>query len=208
MPPVPRVLVATLLLALGLSASAAAAEVDPAASRPIELLYVALLETMQEAERLGVEGRAAKLEPVIREAYDLRFMAEKSLGVGWTRLEEEQRERWVEAFSRLTVSTYAHRFGPWAGERFEVLGAETSARGTVLVRTHIVPSREDPVAIDYRMRARDGSWQIVDVFLSGTVSELALRRSEYSSVLRRQGFAELLRLIEEKIRDPGKEPVR
>jgi phospholipid transport system substrate-binding protein len=207
MPAVTRTFLMAVLIALAPHASAADS-VDPAAERPIERLYDELLEAMHEAERLGVEGRAEKLRPVLGEVYDLPFMAEKTLGAGWTRLSPDEQERWIAAFSRLTVSTYAHRFGPWAGERFEILGVEPSARGTVLVRTRVIPAKEDSIALDYRMQDRDGSWRIVDVFLNGTVSELALRRSEYSSVLRREGFSELLRSIEERILDPGEDPRR
>jgi phospholipid transport system substrate-binding protein len=56
--------------------------------------------------------------------------------------------------------------------------------------------------VDYRLHQRDGAWRIVDVYLNGTVSELALRRSEYSSVVKRDGFDALVRSIEEKGGDP------
>jgi phospholipid transport system substrate-binding protein len=40
-------------------------------------------------------------------------------------------------------------------------------------------------------------WQIADVFLNGTISELAIRRSEFASIRQRQGvdglIAELIR---------------
>jgi hypothetical protein len=38
--------------------------------------------------------------------------------------------------------------------------------------------------------------------MNGTVSELALRRSEYSSVCKRDGFESLLSSLEEKIASP------
>jgi phospholipid transport system substrate-binding protein len=42
------------------------------------------------------------------------------------------------------------------------------------------------------MRPSASGWRVMDIFLNGTVSELALRRSEYSSVLERDGFEELV----------------
>ena len=54
--------------------------------------------------------------------------------------------------------------------------------------------------LDYRMRPNgEGEWRIVDVYLSGTVSELALRRSDYSGVLRSDGFEALRTAVETKI---------
>ena len=68
-----------------------------------------------------------------------------------------------------------------------------------MVRTRIVPVDEDPVELDYRVRGADGSWRIIDVFMNGTVSELALRRSEYSALIKREGFTALLALLDERI---------
>jgi len=202
---VKAILALALVLALPAAAGATEAQAGGAVARPVERLYDTILQAMREAARLDVGGRADLLRPVVMDVYDLGFMAQKVLGAGWTRLSPEDQERWVDAFSRLTVSTYAHRFGPWAGERFEVLGSEPSSRDTMLVRTHIIPADGDPVAVDYRLMESGGAWRIVDVYLNGTVSELALRRSEYASVLRRDGFPALLTSIEAKIRDPGEE---
>jgi ABC-type transporter MlaC component len=35
------------------------------------------------------------------------------------------------------------------------------------------------------MRQNQGSWQISDVYLDGTISQLAIQRSEFYSILRR-----------------------
>jgi phospholipid transport system substrate-binding protein len=71
-----------------------------------------------------------------------------------------------------------------------------------MVRTRIVPVGEDPVELDYRLSGADGSWRVIDVFMNGTVSELALRRSEYSSVYKRDGFESLVSSLEGKIVSP------
>ncbi len=79
------------------------------------------------------------------------------------------------------------------------MSVEPARHQTLMVRTRILPEDEDPVELDYRLRNVEGSWRIIDVFMNGTVSELALRRSEYSSVFKREGFESLLSLLEEKI---------
>jgi phospholipid transport system substrate-binding protein len=71
-----------------------------------------------------------------------------------------------------------------------------------MVRTRIIFVDEDPIELDYRLRNAEGSWRIIDVFMNGTVSELALRRSEYSSVFKRDGFELLLSSLEEKSAPP------
>jgi phospholipid transport system substrate-binding protein len=181
--------------------SAAAPAPDAAALRePVEKLYAALLDVMKRADELGFEGRYRLLEPVIGASYDVPFMAELILGRQWRALSPEQQKLWLETFARLTVSTYADRFDGFAGERFEVGAVEAGTQGTSVVRTKIVKSDGEPVNLDYRMRlAPAGGWRIIDVFLNGTVSELALRRSEYGALMRRDGFDALMAAVKEKI---------
>ena len=206
-PPVIRLLLALVSILL-VSLHAAPVRADEAgtgadaARATVEQLYTVLQEVMQRGEQLAYEGRYAQLDPVIRKAYDLPFMSAKTLGRHWKDLSEPDRERWVSTFSRLTVSTYADRFDKYSGEQFEVLAVESSSHETLMVRTRIVPADEKPVDLDYRLRGADGSWRVIDVFMNGTVSELALRRSEYSSVFKRDGFESLVSSLEEKIASP------
>jgi phospholipid transport system substrate-binding protein len=189
-----------LLAALPASADEAAPPVDGAAARaPVERLYAGLLEAMKQADALGFEGRFHKLQPVVTGSYDLPFMAQIVLGHQWKDFSPEQQATWLDTFARLTVSTYADRFDGYDGERFEIDGAEPSAQGTEIVHTRLVRTRDEPVKLDYRMRQTPEGWRIIDVYLNGTVSELALRRSDYAGLLRKEGFEALLAAVRGKI---------
>ena len=195
------ILVPVLLASFPTAAGQAeVAEADATAARAtVERFYAKLLEVMKRGEELAYEERYAHLDPVVQQVYDLPFMSAKTLGRHWKGLSEQDRERWVSAVTRMTVSTYSDRFDKYAGQRFEILTVEPASHQTMMVRTRIVPADEDPVDLDYRLRGADGSWRVIDVFMNGTVSELALRRSEYSSVFKRDGFESLVASLEEKI---------
>jgi phospholipid transport system substrate-binding protein len=194
----PSILAAVLLAAsLATAGRGTGPGGDPTA--PVERLHASLEQAMRRADELGFEGRFSLLDPVLAEAYDLDWMAAKSLGRHWKKLSMEQRARWAALFRELTVATYADRFDGFSGERFELLSVEPSAQDTMLVHTRIVPTDEEPVALDYRVRSRENGFRIIDVYLEGTVSELALRRSDYSSLVKREGFDSLVAAIEEKI---------
>ncbi len=53
--------------------------------------------------------------------------------------------------------------------------------------------------INYVVGEFEDNWLIVDIFLDGKFSELALARSEYSSVINRDGFDALLTILEDRI---------
>jgi phospholipid transport system substrate-binding protein len=168
--------------------------------RIVEGLHATLLSVMKDAARLGFDGRLERLRPELLARYDFSFMAEKSVGRGWQQFDAAAQEKLADAFARLAMATYAARFDGFDGERFETLGVQPATHDTMLVKTRIVRSDEPAVALDYRLRdIGGGEWRIVDVFLNGTVSELAMRRAEYSAVLKRDGYDGLIEALEEKI---------
>lgn len=154
-----------------------------AVTTPIRKFYDALLDVMKRAKTLGVRGRDDALAPVIGATFDLPAMTRIAVGPRWTSIPKEQQAALVEAFSRMTIATYATRFDGYSGERFEVDPAvDTRGTGSV-VHTRIIQSKGEPVTLNYLMRRSGGTWKAVDVYLTGTISELATRRSEFNGIL-------------------------
>ncbi len=166
----------------------------------VERLHEALLDSMRSAEQSGFETRREALRAVLLESFDFSFMAEKSAGRYWRNLDDDQRLALTTALTELALSNYAARFDAYDGERFETLGAEAAAYETVLVRSRIVQQGGTVTRLDYRLLAGpEGEPRIVDVFLNGTVSELAMRRAEYTGVIKREGFDALLAALRERV---------
>ena len=131
-------------------------------------------------------------------------MAAKSVGRHWKKLPEADQQRWLELFRRHITANYAGQFTGYTGESFETMGEEPAIRDTRVVRTRLTRPSEEDVQLNYRLREVDGEWRIIDIYLNGTVSELALRRSEYSAVLKREGFEKLLTTLNDKVDELSK----
>ncbi len=162
--------------------------------------YGVLLDIMQHAAALGPKGRYQKLEPVVLGTFDVPFMARLSVGPTWRNLTPEQKRRAVQAYSRYIAAIYATRFDDYAGEKFEVLGQQQIKHGT-LIKTRIVKSNGEPVAINYVVHDNDIAWQIRDIYLSGSISELATRRSDFANILRTSGIDGLIASLNKKADD-------
>jgi phospholipid transport system substrate-binding protein len=171
---------------------------DP--TRIVDSLHESLISVMKNAKTLGYDGRFEQLDPVVSELFDIPFMAEKSIGRHWKTVDEENRSRLLATFERFTVANYAGRFTGYSGQFFETLKQESSKHGTVLVYSRLVSADGEAIQLNYRLRpAKDHGWRIIDVLLNGTVSELALRRSEYSSLIQREGFPALMSALNQRI---------
>ena len=159
---------------------------DPAASR-INSFYGALLDTMKQAKQLGLKGRYDRLAPVLTKTYDVASMSRVAVGQSWNTFSAPQQLSIVNAFSRMSTATYASRFDGFSGEQFEILQTVDQPNGDKIVKTRIVQSDGKPVALNYLMHKTGTDWKIVDVYLDGTISELANRRAEFGAILKSGG---------------------
>jgi len=194
------VMVLAALLARAGLAQSDADEGTPAPVAVVERLHGALLDAMQRAGELGFEGRREMLAPVIEETFDLDSIVRIALGRHWRELSPEQQARMREVFTRLTVATYAARFDGYDGQEFQTRSTREVDERTVLVRTAIVSAPGDETSLDYLVRRDQGDWQIVNVIADG-VSDLSLKRADYTAVLRDEDFEALIAKLEQQIAD-------
>jgi phospholipid transport system substrate-binding protein len=192
-----RIAPIALGLFLALSHFAARAADDPAAV--VTRLNDSLVELMMEAESLGYAGRYERLAPIIDETFNLVFMARAAAGRHWRDMSEDQRRAYAGAFAEMSIATHAARFDGWSGESFALGAAVEHPRGGLVQRNRLLRPEDSPVAIDYLLREFEGRWRIVDVFLDGGISEIATKRSEYGSVLARDGVEGLISALHAKI---------
>jgi phospholipid transport system substrate-binding protein len=126
-------------------------------------------------------------------------MARLSVGPQWQSLSPDEQAKLTAAFSAYTIATYANRFDGYSGEKFEVGPKPAAVEAGTIVETKLIKSNGEPVALNYLLRETNGKAQIIDVYLSGTISELSTRRAEFTSVIRRDGAAGLLQLLNRRV---------
>jgi phospholipid transport system substrate-binding protein len=187
--------VAATLTFAALPQVATAAPAD--AQDAVRNFYQVLLATMQNGSALGASGRYAKLSPTVLHTFDIAFMTRMSVGPSWANLPDAEKQALTDAFGHYVTATWAKRFESYSGQRLEVTG-EQPYGAEQLVATQIVPKDGAPTSINYLMRQNNGEWQIADVYLSGTVSQLAVERSEFSSVLNSDGPDALIMKLNQK----------
>jgi phospholipid transport system substrate-binding protein len=196
---------AALLCAPALPAWAEIEATDAAVTR-IRAFYDALLGVMKQAYKLGIRGRYDKLAPTVRSTFDLAAMTRIAVGPEWNSIPPEQQVALIDNFTQMTIATYANRFDSYSGERFEVDAAAEPRNTGRIVHTKLFPSTGEPVTLNYLMRGSGDGWGVVDVYLTGTISELATRRSEFGAILKSGGpnaLIDSLRQQTEKLMRPS-----
>lgn len=191
---------AAIALVMSISGAQAVAVSNTTPAEVVERFHATLLDVMKNAKKLGYQGRYRELTPAIDEAFHLPAMTRIVAGPStWRGFTEAQKKAFVEAFSEITTATYAHRFDGWSGEKFEMLESVPIQPKATLVKTRLIKSDGEAVDLSYLLQDFASGWRVVDIYLKGTISELATKRSEYGSVLRRDGLDGLLRQIHQKV---------
>jgi len=176
-----------------------ASDSDGGATGVVEKLHSTLLDVMKDGVTIGYQGRYDQLAPVIKSSFDMPFVSRTVLGKYWDSLNDEQRSKFVEVFTELSIATYASNFDRYSGERFKTISEKQVSGGRILVQSQLTKSDGGQIQLDYLLHRTDGQWRIVNVVAQG-VSDLALKRADYSAFLKSKGFEALLNKLKEKIK--------
>ncbi len=171
---------------------------EQSAKQVVEEFQNQLIAVMKQGKALGFKGRYEKLDGAVRSSHDLAKIARIVVSKQWEELSAEQQAKLESVFSKLSVSAYAHNFKDYSGESFVFVSEEETGRGGVVIHTNLLIPGQKDVKFDYQMKKKDDGWQIINIIADG-VSDLALKRSEYTSILSKDGFDVLIAKITEKI---------
>jgi phospholipid transport system substrate-binding protein len=190
------VFVCLFLLMFNFSVAQAAQE--QTAKQVVEEFQAELIAVMRQGKELGFKGRYDKLDAAIAKSHDLNKIARVVVGKEWAKLSVEQQQKLVDVFSHLSIASYAYNFKDFSGESFKFGSEEETTRGGAVIHAYFLIPGEKDVKFDYMLKKKGESWQIINIIANG-VSDLALKRSEYTSILERDGFDALITKINEKI---------
>jgi phospholipid transport system substrate-binding protein len=187
---------AVVLAMAVLSSLPLSAQTPGAAAAHIQNYYQQLMPTIQQAGRLSVAERDKRFAPAITAAFDLATMTRLAVGPAWKSFTPAQQTAAQEAFTRFIVADYASQIKDYSGESF-VVDPQTSPEargGGEIVKTRILQPSGRIVNINYLVRGG----RVIDVYLNGTISDLATRRDEFASIIASGGAEGLIARLHDR----------
>lgn len=169
----------------------------------IEGLFDTLVATATIEPALDPDERYAALEPVVTEAYNLARMGEVAAGRSWSRWTETEREAFLDAFVRLSVTQHAVRFAGLHAESFELTDSlpldDRPGYAVEVVFSRAADEDADADFLAYWLERDGDRWRIVNIERRGTSSEVSAMRSSYRAILAESGLEGLLADLEDQI---------
>jgi phospholipid transport system substrate-binding protein len=166
---------------------------------PIESFSAALLGVMKAGNATPFPQRYQMLAPAVDSAFDLQRILRVSVGSTWSSLPPDQQQKLLQVFRDFTIVTYVSNFHSFRNRTITV-SPTTRPVGPDQVVTSIIqkPSR-DPLRIDYVMGQSGGAWKVQDILLDGTISRVAVQRSDFRSQLAPGDASRLIALLTQKV---------
>jgi phospholipid transport system substrate-binding protein len=178
------------------------AEADPGAVQPIRQLSDGLLRIMRAGSGTPFPQRFQMLTPEVDHAFDLLAVLQLSVGPSWSTVPPEQQTALLNAFRRYTVANYVNNFDNYNGQRFDVQpDTKSLPNGEQLVKTKIVSGSGESHELDYVMRRTTSGWKAVDVLADGSISRVAVQRSDFRRLVARGGAQALIQSLNQKTSD-------
>jgi len=178
------------------------AAADPAAIAPIQQLCDALLSVMRAGAATPFAQRFSTLAPVVDSSFNLPVILQVSVGAAWSSLPPDQQTALQAAFRQYTVASYVNSFDNYTGQRFEVSpDIRSVSNGEQVVQTKIIPASGESHELDYVMRQDGSAWKAVDVLADGSISRVAVQRSDFRRLLATGGAQALMASLENKTAD-------
>jgi phospholipid transport system substrate-binding protein len=195
------ILISIILLPL-ISVVKIASAQEPAPDSAYATIYdlqQSLLQSMRDGAQLGFSGRVEFLAPVVNRTHDIELIIKTIIGATlWNTLNPEQHDLIIDTFRQLSIVTYAGQFKQHDGEQFNFIEQRDLPREQKLVRSQLIQGDGGIVVFDYVLHHTDGKWMIINILFDG-VSDLAIKRSEYRSIMQRDGFQSLIDMLKVKI---------
>jgi phospholipid transport system substrate-binding protein len=190
------------IVATGTALVGTRGKADPGAVEPVRELCDGLLRIMRAGQSTPFQQRFQMLTPDVDRAFDLTAVLQLSVGPSWSTLPSDQRNTLLNAFRRYTIANYVNNFDNYSGQRFEVEpDTKSLPNGEQLAQTKIIAASGESHELNYVMRRTSSGWKAVDVLADGSISRVAVQRSDFRRLVARGGAQALIESLNQKTSD-------
>lgn len=173
-----------------------------ASSGPTEILRPTLegmINVIRDPALAGSEYKKVRRERIMTIAahgFDFTEMSKRVLGRTWKEINQQQRDHFESLFTKLLENAYIGKLEGYSGQ--EIIYQDERIKGKkAAVSTLVKNTGTNPFPVSYVMLKNDNGWQVYDINIEG-VSFLRNYREQFKSILRKEKFAGLVKVLEEK----------
>ena len=146
-----------------------------------------------------IDEKKEFLKIIISRTFDYEKMIKFIYGRSWKDLNKELQNELSLVFLDYISFNYANRFKDIESLNFEYVSFEEISNNKKIVKTLLKINNDKPIKIDYLFLYDGKNWKVFDVLLTGSISEIATKKSEFFSIIKNGGAEGLINKIKDKI---------
>jgi phospholipid transport system substrate-binding protein len=179
-----------IAIATGLApAPAAQAELNP--MDVVKQTVNQALDVLRDRS-IPLPERQAKLRGIVSASFDFREMSRSAMGYHWRSLAPDQRKEFTRVFATFIEDSYLAKINDYSNQHVDFLSwRNNGGPDYAQVRTNIVRSGNDPIALNFLLLNRDKGWKVYDVTVDA-ISIIANYRNQFNRVMNNKGYATLI----------------
>lgn len=193
-----RLAVLSVVLSFFFNVAAQAATVDDAKAFTHSLGDKAIAIMKEEGK--PVDAKIKKVQDLFSNTVDIEWVSKFVLGRYWKEATDQQKKDYMKNYHDFLLKHYTEKFTEYTNESFNITNAREDSPGSFTLRMEIVRPGQESVVVDYRLHAKGSDFKIFDIIVEG-VSLITTQRSEFSSIVQRQGLDYLIDQLGKKSAD-------
>ncbi len=144
------------------------------------------------------EIKKEKLRSIYKGMFDEVELAKRTLARNWNKLDDAQRQEFVQLFHQVLEKAYIDRILSYTNEKAVFYKENTISKNQVEVQTKIITSSKE-IPITYRAILVNGTWKVYDVVIEN-VSLVMNYRTQFNEILVKNTPEQLLEILRKKVK--------
>lgn len=140
-----------------------------------------------------------KVEKMLHDNLDTKWMAKFTLGRMIKTLEEKQINDFVDTYSKYIIHSYASAVSLYKGEVVKIQEVIKIDEEFSIVKTTIHKNEGSIINVDYLVITSKSGYKVCDVITEG-ISLINSQKAEYTNMIASQGIEHLLKELQSKLK--------
>ena len=143
--------------------------------------------------KLSAQERSNAFRALFEQATDINLLARGMLGRHYRTITSQQKKAYMAAMSDYIVAEFDKRMAQIGFKELDVVGTKPASgkRGHLFVKTQIMRDEGEPILADWRIRKKNGEFQIVNLEFEG-INLMITNRDVFAGRVKKNGVDGLI----------------
>jgi len=150
-------------------------------------------QTIWSDSQFSAQERSDAFRGLFEQATDIKILARGMLGRHYRTISKEQKTNYMDAMRDYIVAEFDKRMEQIGFKSLEIVGTKPASgkRGHLFVKTQVLRDEGEPILVDWRVRKKNGKFQIINMDFEG-INLMITNRDLFAAKVKKTGVEGLI----------------